>query len=187
MACKKPTVSRWVCPDSEGAMLLCEGNQTEFTRNPLWRWSPVLTAIRWCSGITPWPWLVPYQHLGASIMHLSGASKPEWDCPGDLGPGPRHNNVGREVPRGRCGRSPCCHAPQKAWGGGWSISAIWRPPSGLSPAGAADWGRTGAGGRVGQAGGYVRWRLAVPAPRRWQGNCHHPLQCPLDAQELLFL
>lgn len=78
---KKPSVSRWVCLDSEVAILSCRGNQNEFTRNPLWRWSPNLLSIWWCSGVTPWPWFVPYQRLGASGMCLSGATKPEWGCP----------------------------------------------------------------------------------------------------------
>lgn len=133
-------------PGLWGSHIVVQGDQ--FTRNPLWRWSPNMISIWRCSGIPACPSLVPHQCLRAGIAHLSRAAMSEQSLPRDTGP--RRRSVGREAKTGRRGRIPCCPAPQEARGGGWGIPAIGRPPQ-LVPSRSC-WGRQDLAWQQGRVG-----------------------------------
>lgn len=169
----------------QGSLVVVQGDQEESTRNPFWRWSPNRISVRWCWGFTAWPWLVPHQPWS-------------WDCASQqchhrgVRP-PQGRRAGAEIqkheeggPGGPEWKEPLLSCSPRATGGGWGVSAIGRLP-GLSPAGAAERGRTWPGRRMCQADSHVGWCLAGSVPQCWLGNCLLPLQCPLDAQEQDFV
>lgn len=153
-----------------GSLVVVQRDQEESTGNPFWQWSPNTISIRWCWDFTPWPCLVPEQCLELALC--ISAMSPRWSeaTPGMQGWGWEYSSVGRK-PRWE----PLSCSP-RATGAGWGVSAAGRRP-GLSPAGAAGWGRAWFGSRMCQADGHFGWCLAGSVPQFWLGSFPLPLQC----------
>lgn len=106
----------------------------------------------------------PRRHVGAEPPQGRGAGAERRQC-------------GEGGPNGPAWKNPLL--PCSPGGTGWRLGypSNWEAPPGLSPAGAAEGGRTWPGSRAGWADGHVR---------RWPGNHLHPLQCPHTQEQDFF-